>query len=213
VAEKIVSPGGGWKRVGGSSFVWHEHRLAPPPYADGRPGSVARFSIPALVNGRPLEIGGRFVRYPRPSIWPWVSAACLIAAVSAAGFRYRPAIRGPAVTGLGSAAGLAGLATLLVLGARDAPSGRVQWAQIAIAVALAAVLYGVLIRLHGVRRVQLAGIIGASAGVVGLGSVAVFRHGVVVSLLSPTASRALCAIALVAGVTSAAGSFTVEDVR
>ena len=31
-AEKLVQPGPGWKRVGGSSFAWHDHRLAPPPY-------------------------------------------------------------------------------------------------------------------------------------------------------------------------------------
>ena len=38
--------GHGWNRVGGATFAWHDHRLAPPPYDGGRLGAVARFAFP-----------------------------------------------------------------------------------------------------------------------------------------------------------------------
>ena len=210
-AEKIVSAGRGWKRVSpDSSFTWHEHRLAPPPYDSGSTGPVAKFAIPARLNGHQVEIGGTFVRYARPSIWPWAAVAAIVVAALVAALRRRSELRGQLTTLLGALAGLAGLATLSVFGAADAPNGRVTWAQFVVAVAIAAVVYGVLIRLHGIRRVQLAGFIGLASAVVSLSYLSVFWHGVVISLLPATASRGLLVAGLITGAAAAVSSLGFE---
>jgi len=64
-----------------------------------------------------------------------------------------------------------------------------------------------LVRAREPRRSQLAGLLGAVAAALSLGSLGAFRHGVVVSLLSATGSRSLLAIALVGGTGAAVTSF------
>ena len=97
-AERLTTPGHGWKRIAsGSSFTWHEHRLGPPPYDGSRLGRVARFAIPgdASTAGR-STIGGMFVRYARPPLWPWLLGAVALAAAVAVVVRAsaRAAVRG-----------------------------------------------------------------------------------------------------------------------
>jgi hypothetical protein len=211
-AEKLVAPGRGWKQISsGPTFTWHEHRLSPPPYGDGRPGPVATFSIPAALNGRPVEIGGTFVRYARPSLWPWLAGAGVVGATLAVVLRIRPGLRGRAATVLGSLAGLAALGTLVAFGIADAPNGRIAWAQIVIGAVLASVVYGALGWLRGARRTQLAGLLGLASVVISLGWLSVLWHGVVISQLSPTATRALLITGLVAGAAAALTSFTLEE--
>jgi hypothetical protein len=212
VAEKLATSGQAWTRVSsGSTFTWHEHRLSPPPYGDGRPGPVASFSIPATLDGRPVVVGGTFVRYPRPLLWPWLFAAGLAGVALAAMLRLRPTLRSPATTALGSLAGLAALGTLVAFGVADAPNGRVAWAQIVIGAVLGAIVYGALGKLRGARRTQLAGLLGLASVVVSLGWLSAFWHGVVISLLPATATRALLVSGLVAGLTAGLTSFTVEE--
>jgi len=202
VAERLTKLSHGWTRVSsGPSFTWHEHRLAPPPFG-GATGPVARFEIPVTIDGRGDTIGGTFVRYARPSIWPWVVTAVLFAAAVAVAVR----LRRPVTTGLGTAAGLAALVSLIAFSAADAPTGRVAWLQIVLGIGLGIVVCGVLVRSREPRRSQLAGLLGAVAAALSLGSLGAFRHGVVVSLLSATASRALLALALVAGASAAVTS-------
>jgi hypothetical protein len=117
----------------------------------------------------------------------------------------------PAATGVGAAAGLAALAGLVAFDAADAPNGRVAWVQIVLGVVLAAAVYGALARLRGVRRAHLAGVLGVVAGAVTLGSLDVFRRGVVISLFPGTVSRLLCVIALAGGILAAVSSYLVED--
>jgi len=203
VAERLTQPSRGWTRVAsGPSYTWHEHRLAPPPYG-AETGAVARFTIPATVDGRPVTIGGTFVRYERPAVWPWLTAGVVFACAVAAAIR----LRRPLTLGLGTLAGLAALASLIAFAAADAPNGRVAWLQIGLGVGLGLVVCGVLVRAREPRRSQLAGLLGAVAAALSLGSLGVFRHGVVVSLLSATASRTLLAVALVAGAAAAVTSF------
>jgi hypothetical protein len=213
-AERLTTSGHGWVRVAsGSSFAWHEHRLGPPPYDGSRLGSVARFTIPATVDGKPVTIGGSFVRYARPPLWPWLLGAALLAAAAAVVVRRWPGLRCEVATALGAVAGLAALAGLAAFDAADAPNGRVAWVQIVLAVALAAVVYVALVRLRGVRRAHLGGIIGVAAGAVSIGSLSVFQHGVVISLLPGTASRALCVVALAGGAAAAGTSYVTEEAR
>jgi hypothetical protein len=62
IAERLTHISSGWKRVATApSYTWHEHRLAPPPYA-GATGPVARFEIPVTVDRRRMTIGGTVVR-------------------------------------------------------------------------------------------------------------------------------------------------------
>jgi hypothetical protein len=214
VAEKIVKSGRGWMQVArGSPYTWHEHRLAPPPYDGGKAGPVALFRIPATVDGRSVEIGGTFVRYARPSVWPWLAAGLVLLAALVAALRTRPAARGTLIIVIGSLAGLAGLAALAVFGAADAPNGRVAWAQLVLAAVIAAMVYGVLVRLHGIRRVQLAGFIGLAAALVSLSYASVFWHGVVISKLSATATRSLLVAGVVGGAVAAISSVRFQGAR
>jgi hypothetical protein len=206
VAQRLTHVGHGWQRLaGGASYTWHEHRLAPPPYG-ARTGAVARFAIPATVNRRAVTIGGTFVRYRRPAAWPWLLGGAAFTAVVGVAVRLRRHV----TTALGTLAGLAALGSLIAFGAADAPSGRVAWIQLGLGAALTAVVCGVLARSRQPRRSQLAGLLGGVAAAISLGSLGAFRHGVVVSLLSATASRALLAVALVAGASAAVTSFLDE---
>jgi hypothetical protein len=204
VAERLTHLSKGWTRVASkASYTWHEHRLAPPPFA-GSTGTVARFDIPVTVDGRRATIGGSFVRYSRPAVWPWLIASAAFAAAVVFAVRLRRRV----TLGLGTTAGLAALVSLIAFSAADAPNGRVAWLQIGLGVGLGVVVCVVLVRAREPRRSQLAGLLGAVAAALSLGSLGAFRHGVVVSLFSATASRALLALALVAGAAAAVTSFT-----
>lgn len=212
-AQRLTTGGRGWRRVGGSTYVWHDHRLAPPPYDGGRAGAVARFSIPASYDGRPAAIGGTFVRYPRPPLWPWLAGAGVAVLGVVVLLRLRPAARAPLATALGVLAGAGALTALVAFGVADAPNGRVAWVQIALGSALAVAVAGGLVRLHGERRMVLAGLLGAAAAVASIGSLGVFRHGVVISLLPTTVSRVVCALAVTAGIAAAGTVFVAREVH
>jgi hypothetical protein len=167
---------------------------------------VARFTIPVTVAGRSTTIAGTFVRHARPALWPWLVAAAAFAAAVALAVRTHLAVTTP----LGAAAGLAALGSLVAFSVADAPNGQVAWVQIALGTALAAALYAVLIRAPQARRPAVAGILGGVAAAVSLGSLGVFRHGVVVSALPGTASRALLELAFLAGVAAAGMSLRGE---
>ena len=193
--------------MGGSTFTWHDHRLAPPPYDGGRAGAVARFVVPVTLNGRRLAVGGTFVRYRRPSPWTWLAVAGLIVAAAVVATRLRPALRPPLALALGVLAGVAALTAFVTFGIADAPNGQAAWAQIGVGAALAAAVAVALVRLDGERRVVLAGLVGAAAAVASIGTLGVFRHGVVVSALPALASRGVCALAVATGTASAVTVF------
>jgi hypothetical protein len=205
-AARLVRPGKGWRRVGGSSFAWHDHRLSPPPYST-TPGPAGRFAIPALVNGRRVTFGGTFLRTSRPSAWPWM-VGCLVATVALVALLWiRPRRRATLALVTGSVAVAAALTALVTFNAADAPNGRVAWAQIVLGCGLAAVGAAGLIKLRGESRIVLAGVLGIAAAVSSIGSLGVYRHGVVVSLLSAGVARAVAAIAICAGLAAAATLF------
>ena len=206
-AQRLTKAGVGWRRVGGSKFTWHEHRLAPPPYDGGRTGTVARFVIPARLDGRSVRLGGAFVRYPRPSPWAWLGAVVLVAASAIAAARSLPRLRSPLALVLGGLAGCAALTAFVTFGVADAPNGQAAWVQLGLGIALAVAVAIALVRLDGERRVVLAGLVGAAAAVASLGSLGVFRHGVIVSVLPDAASRVVCALAVAAGVAAAVTAF------
>jgi hypothetical protein len=209
-AERLVRPGKGWQRVGGSSFAWHDHRLAPPPYGDGSPGTVARFRIPIRVGASASAIGGAFVRYERPSLWLWLGGIGTAAAATVVLLRRLPRRRDAAVTGLGLVAAFAAISSLAAFGIADSPSGEVAWGQLVLAVFLGAALLAAYFRSRGARRRLVAELAGVAAVAASLGSLGVFRHGVVISAMPGALSRAVCALALAAGL-AAAGAFFLTD--
>jgi hypothetical protein len=204
VGERLVSAGSGWTRVGGAPFAWHDHRLAPPPYDASRLGRVARFRIPVRVDGAAAAIAGSFVRYARPPLWPWLAAAAGGVAAAVAVCLLVPSARRGATNALGAAGGLAAVASLASFGAADSPTGRVAWVEIGLAAFVALAAAAALVRARPARRVMLAGMIGAAAAATTLGSLGVFRHGVVVSSFPAPVARIVCALALTAGAAAAA---------
>jgi len=160
-----------------------------------------------MLNGEHVTLGGAFVRYRRPSPWAWLAGVALIVAAAVAATRLLPRLRPQFAIALGVLAGLAALTAFVTFGIADAPNGQAAWAQIGLGVALALAVAVALLRLEGERRIVLAGLVGAAAAAASLGSLGVFRHGVVVSVLPAVASRTVCALAVAAGIASATAAF------
>ena len=58
-ADRIASGGSGWATVvHGRTYVWHDHRLAPPPRRGEGPAGI--WSVPLTIDGRRAEIAGTF---------------------------------------------------------------------------------------------------------------------------------------------------------
>ena len=134
-AARLTGSGTGWRRIGGSTFAWHDHRLAPPPYDGDRTGTVARFVIPATLNGNRVTLGGAFVRYRRPSPWAWLAGVAVIVASALAVTRFVPGARSPMGLALGILAGAAALTAFVTFGMADAPTGQAAWVQIGLGLA------------------------------------------------------------------------------
>jgi predicted permease len=100
----------------------------------------------------------------------------------------------------GIVAGAAAVLSLAAFDAADAPSGRTPWPEIGVAIALAAAVAYALVRVRDDRRIVVAGVVGACAAVANIGSLGIFRHGVVISLLPAVAARSAAAVAVSFGV-------------
>jgi hypothetical protein len=212
-ADRLVKqPGHGWKRLaGGSSYTWHEHRLAPPPYESGRYGVVAQWSVPVVVDGRRAAIGGAFMRVARPRWWLWLAAVLLVVAAAVAWLsRGR---RGGGVVAIGaflvSAAAAVVCQTALLL--RDSPTGRLSWIGLGVGIAIAAGAVAFVLLGRGITRIYTAGGLGAGIAAWTLSWFGVFFHGAVIAALPGTVVRACCAAAVAGGLTAVAGSLTVHE--
>ena len=115
---------------------------------------------------------------------------------------------------LGAVAGLAALAGLVSFDAADAPNGRVAWVQIVLGVGLAAVVYGALVRVRGVRRAHLGGD-HRGRRCCGDARLACPSSGTASSsrCCRRTVSRALCVLAFAGGAAAAATSYLTEEAR
>ena len=195
----------GWVQVGhGATFVWHDHRLRPPPTSVA--GPAGRLIVPILVNGKPAKVMGTFVRVDPPSLWPWLVSGLVLAAGLASLTRRRN-LRAPLTVSLGLIGGLAALAAVTTFALRTSTTGSIAWVQIGAGLAVALALGGILVRFKGNARAHAAGAIGVIAAAVSLGSLPVFWHGVVISALPATLARAACGTALLAGAAAALMSF------
>jgi hypothetical protein len=209
-ANRIVrTPGHGWHRVGsGDSYAWHEHRLAPPPFAHGPYGPVASWAVPVVVDGRPESLGGRFVRVVRPRWWLWL-AGVLVAVLAGVALarRYGKVV---ALVGVAVAASAAvACQTAFVL--RDSPNGRLSWVGIVVAAVILAGGAALLGFSRGIARTYAAGGIGAGIAALTLPWIGVFFHGAVIAALPAKAIRFGCAAAIVCGLVALAGSLEVHE--
>ncbi len=196
----------GWKKVAdGRTFAWHEHRLAPPPFVAGQYGSVARWRVPLVIDGRRTAVSGAFWRVPRPAFWPWALGALGVAAVAVIAMAIRPRVRVVASLGAGTVAGVAGLIAESGFALKDAPSGRIAWALLVAAFALAAIAVWAMAVTRGLERAFVGGVIGVAVLVFCLSWVGVFFHGAVVSALPASAVRLVCAVAFSSGLVSLVG--------
>jgi hypothetical protein len=210
-ADRIVSGGTGWQRVAaGRSFAWHDHRLAPPP---GGSGTVGRWTVPVTIDGRASAIGGTFVHVPGPDLVPWLLGALVAAAAIVLVAVRRPRLRTTLVLVLAIVAGVAALTAITAFAVRDAPTGGIEWLQLAGGAIVAAVAAAVLLRSHGTRRTAAAGVIGALAAAAMLSSLPIFRHGVVISALPAAFARLVCAAAVVGGACAAGLSLVADQPR
>ena len=207
----VVRPGKGWRRLaGGRTFAWHEHRLAPPPFAAGAYGLVARWSVPLLVDGRRTAVSGSFWRVPRPPGWAWLAAIGVVAAGAAALLRLRTRTALPLTVAAGSLAVVAALVAETAFSLRDSPAGRIAWVPIVVGAVVAAVVGWLVVAGRGARRGYAAGAVGAGVAALTLSWVGVFFHGVVVAALPATPVRLACAAALGGGVVSLVGALSLQ---
>jgi hypothetical protein len=199
--NKLVPAAVGWVKVGsGSSYAWHDHRLAPPPTATGES------AFPLTVDGHSRTVSVFFTRVPRPVLWPWLAGAVLFGAAVMVAVRRR-SWRSGLTLGLALAAGIAAALASIAFAVRDQPSGGSGWLQVGVTVAIVLLLAAVLIRSTPRRRLHAAGVVGAIAAVAVLSSLPVFWHGVTISALPATAIRFVCAVALLCGTAAAMLSF------
>src|SRR5262249_28592997 len=105
-----LTSGKGWHVVAwGRSFTWRDARMAEPPSGAADQPSLARWSVPIVVDGRPALLNGELRRVDNPLLWPWVIlAAVLLGGLAVAGRR-----RTDAAPALALAAGIATTVALL----------------------------------------------------------------------------------------------------
>lgn len=201
----------GWRKVAnGTSFEWHEHRLSPPPFDSGRPGAVARWTIPVSVGGHRGVLGGTFVRVRRPHWWLWFGIAGLAVALATVVLRLRPQAGSAVTVASGLLAGAAALAAQTAFALRDSPRGTTGWASIAIAGVVAIVAAVLVAAGRGARRAYVCGAIGAGVAALTLSWLGVFLHGAVIAALPALPIRVLCTVALGGGVIALVGSLNVR---
>ena len=202
VPKERPAPGArGWVlRRGQSSVVWHDGRVQQLPPGSSR----ARWSVPVLVDGRRAVVAGEVWRVPATPLWPWLVTA-MLAAAGAGALAFRRGLRRlrAVCIAFGLASGVCAIvaAAGFALSAYASPGTWIAGIDEALfALALAAVLaWGP----RGGQPAAGAGI-GALGLAVGLSRGAIFLHPVVLSVVPGTVSRALVAVAVGAGLASAA---------
>ena len=187
-----------WRlRRGRHSVVWHDARVQGLP-----PGAErGAWSVPLVVDGRPVRLTGELVRELRPAVWPWPVGAAVCAALMLVFALLGRAMRVGSIV-FAVAASIA--AALTALGfALDTYASPGTWIAGLDELAFIAVGLGVLV--WGPRPAQAPATIGLGllAAAVGVSKGAVFLHPIVLSLLVGVAARLFVAISIGAGVAAA----------
>jgi hypothetical protein len=197
-ADKLAHRGRGWLRLTAKPrLLWHDHRLAPP--ARLRAGASAPWSLPLTLDGRREALRGTFTRVARPPLWPWVLGGLVAISGVALFARARPSRRAEAAIAIAGVAAAGALVASAAFATGDAIPKRAEWIEVGSA-ALLAVLAAVALAV-GDRSVRTwaAMVVGVVTAALGLGSLSVLWHGVVVSTLPAVLARLATSVAFVGG--------------
>jgi hypothetical protein len=215
IADKLVpaspgKPASGWRRVTADrSLFWHDHRLTPP--MDGGTGVVGRWSIPIVLDGTPRTLSGTFVRAAQPPLWLWVVPTVLVAAALLVVARRSSGRRSTIAAVLAICAALAGLTASAGFATGTSVTSGARWIEVGAAAILALVAIAVVVFGPESRRGMVAAFVGAIAALMSVGSLGVFRHGVVLSSLPADATRLATATAVAGGLVALAVGFTAPE--
>ena len=186
-----------WIRLsGGHSFAWHENRLRPVPSVSGADRRVAGWSIPLLVDGRPVTVTGSewYAAQPRRLLWALPAVAAIVVAAIVLATRRERLIWMAAVIGLVLAlvTWMAGWIGVLL-------DQRLSTWPLAVSVlyAISVVLVvaaAVTAPRRAPERLVAMGVVGFLVATFTLPALGVFQRGFVLSALPATAARA-CVIA------------------
>jgi hypothetical protein len=181
-------------------LTWHDHRLGPRSGERAGTGRVGEWTIPLVVDGKPLAIRGGLWRSAMPSLWPWLALwlaalafAAVVARVGGAGTR-RASVYAATIT-----SALLLVAVSVGFASGSARAGLARWADLVLPVLIALAAAAVFVlrpRQRYVACALVAGFVLAAA----LEDVPVFAHGFVVSTLPAGVVRAGVALALAASI-------------
>jgi hypothetical protein len=191
-----------WIRVsGGHSFAWHENRLRPVPFVSGVGRRVAGWSIPLLVDGRPVTVRGSewYAAQPRRLLWALPALAAVVVAAIVLATRRERLIGTVAAIGL-----VVALVTWMtgwigvLLDQRLSTWPLVVSGLYAISVVLV-VAAAVTAPRRAPERLVAMGVVGFLVATFTLPALGVFQRGFVLSALPATAARACVTLALGCG--------------
>jgi hypothetical protein len=186
------------QRKSGRSFVWHDSRVRGLPPGIDR----GRWTIPLLVDGRRARLAGELVRVEKPPVWPWLALGLPFVAVTALLLLRRALLERSAVA-LGVLAGAATIVTAAAFAfASNASEGR--WVEAGNEAVFALVGLAVIARGSRDARFVAAGALGLLALAAALTKLPVFLHGVVLSVLPATPTRATVAFTIWIGAAATA---------
>jgi hypothetical protein len=197
-ADRLARRGSGWLRLTEHHrLLWHDHRLAPP--GGLRAGASTPWSLPIRVDGRRTELRGSFVRVARPPWWPWLAGGLVAVAALTALARALPRRRSETAAAVAGIAASAALAASAAFATGDVIARRAQWIEVGSAALLAVLAAAALLLGDRSLRTWAAMVVGVVAAALGLGSLSVFWHGVVISSLPDSFARLATLVAFVGG--------------
>jgi len=201
--------GSGWRlRSLGSTFVWHDRRLSRLPSGVDRKA----WTIPLQVDGRSTQLTGVLRRVSRPPVWPWIVLGLPFVLSTVFVLTRRGALAPAAAVSFGLTASAGMLVTAAGL-ALDSYSSGGKW--FAAANELVFALVGLAFVVRGSPQVRA--IAGGALGLLGLGvglsTLPVLLHGIVLSVLPNTLARLTVVVTIAAGAAATAlGLFVFEHV-
>lgn len=202
----LAKSGTGWRLLSsGPRWIWHDVRVRGLPAGVER----GRWSVPLLVDGTRAELTGEVSRPPRPPVWPWLAVGAVFAAASVLlVVRRRPGGLRTAAAVLGW---IAAASTLIVTCgfAASATASEGTWVESGNEILFVLLGAGFLVAGSADTRALAGGALGLLALAVGLKSLPVLLHGVVLSGLPGNVARSAVVLAISAGAAAAAVALVV----
>ena len=187
--------GSGWRfRSRGSTFVWHDRRLSRLPSGVDRKA----WTIPLRVDGRSTRLTGVLSRVKRPPVWPWIVLGLPFVLSTVFVLTHRRALAPVAAVSFGLTA-LAGMLVTAAGLALDSYSSGGKWVAAANELVFALVGLAFVVRGSPQARAIAGGALGLLGLGVGLSTLPVLLHGIVLSVLPDTLARLTVVVTIAAG--------------